>query len=117
MRSNKRYKVGSLYYECFVVPDLNGRLVPTIETWVYMGYEKLGCSSLSCDAPGYYYHFKRFEPGMAHTPPEKWQTTGVYVPSLRQAMRTKLTWRQLVAYGLPKMLRDAAGTDEGLQFQ
>ena len=116
-RTNKRYRVGSLYYECGVVPDLNGRFVPWIETWVYMGYVRRNCSSVSCDEPGHFYYFKRYDPVMAHMPPEKWETTGIYIPSLRHAMRTKLTWRQLMAYGLPKMLRDAAATDEGLEVQ
>ncbi len=113
MRENKRYKVGSLYYECGVVPDLNGDWVPWIETWVYMGYVHLPrCSSRDCDKPQHYYYFKKFEPGMAHSPPDKGETTGIYVPSFRQAMRTKLTWRQMQAYGLPRLLLEHADVIE-----
>jgi hypothetical protein len=107
MLANKRYKIGSLYYECGMVSDLNGRYVPWTVTWVYMGFVHTpGCSSVACDVPEHFYYFKRFEGTMAHSPPEKWKTTGVYVPSLRQAMRTKLTWKQMLSYGLARMLKE-----------
>ncbi len=106
VRENKRYKVGSLYYECGIVPDLNGSVVPWIQTWVYMGYVRRNCSSTSCDVPYHFYHFKEFEPGMAHTRPEEWDATGIYVPSLRQAMMTKLTWKQMQGYGLLRLVQE-----------
>ncbi len=112
MRINKRYKVGSLYYECGLVPDLNGKFVPWIQTWVYMGFVHRPESAHSCDKPNYYYYFKKFDPGMAHTTPDKWETTGLLVPSLQQAMRTKLTWRQMLAYGLPRMLQEIANNND-----
>jgi len=109
MRENKRYKVGCLYYQCGIASDLNQHAVPFIETWVYMGYVHTpGRSSDSCDKPEHFYYFKKWEPGMAHTPPEKWETTGIYVPSLKQALQSRLTWKQLMAYGLPRLLADFA---------
>jgi len=107
MRVNTRFRVGSLYYECGLVRDPKNRFIPWITTWVYMGYVRTpGRSSVSCDRPEPFYFFMEYEPTMARTPRSKWKSAGVYVPTLKQALESKVSWEQLWFYKLPKLVAD-----------
>jgi hypothetical protein len=41
---------------------------------------------------------------MANTPREEWTTDRINIPSLKQALQSKLTWDELMRDGLPNML-------------
>lgn len=45
-----------------------------------------------------------YDPTMSRTPRSKWKGAGVYVPTLKQALSSKLTWDELWGYGLPKIV-------------
>ncbi len=99
------FDVGSLYYDCGIVRDLNGRIAPYVSTWVYLGIVHIpGCRCISCDKPEHYYHFRRYCGAMASTPREKWDTDRTNIPSLKQALQSMLTWDELMSCDLANML-------------
>lgn len=107
MDKKHEFRVGSLYYEGHLVRDANNQRVPWITTWVYVGYVHTpGKSSGSCDKPEHFYYFKEYDPTASGIPPSDWKTQGVYVPTLKQAIESKLTWDEFWTVGLPKLQLD-----------
>lgn len=105
MEANRQFDIGSLYYTCALVRNLNNLLVPWVTTWVYMGHVHTpGKSSKSCDVPEHFYYFIQYDPVMARMPRENWDSPGVYIPSLKHALRLKVTWEQLWSYELPGLV-------------
>ena len=109
MSARSHFKIGSLYYECGLVTGGRKRSVPWITTWIYVGYVRTpGRSSKSCDKPEHFYHFLEFEPRMAHILRSQWKRPGAYIPSLRQAVESRVTWDELWSSKLPKLAAEFA---------
>jgi hypothetical protein len=107
MDMEDQLKIGALYYECHLARDPKNRRVPWITTWVYLGYlHTPGKSSDSCDNAEHFYYFKEYEPTNSDIPPSEWKTQGIYIPTLKQVLESKLTWDEFWSYGLPKLQLD-----------